>query len=73
MRLLIVEDDASVARFLEKGLQEERYAVDIAVDGETALTLAQSTAYDVIILDVMLPRQDGVSVCIKARRFLCCS
>ena len=63
MRLLIVEDDASVARFLEKGLQEERYAVDIAVDGETAITLAQSTAYDVIILDVMLPRQDGLSVC----------
>ncbi len=63
MRLLIVEDDASVARFLEKGLQEERYAVDIATDGEAAIALAESTAYDVIILDVMLPRQDGLSVC----------
>jgi DNA-binding response OmpR family regulator len=63
MRLLIVEDDASVARFLEKGLQEERYAVDIATDGEAAIALAESTAYDMIILDVMLPRQDGLSVC----------
>ena len=63
MRLLIVEDDASVARFLEKGLQEERYAVDIATDGEAAIALAQHTAYDLIILDVMLPRQDGLSVC----------
>ena len=63
MRLLIVEDDASVARFLEKGLQEERYAVDIATDGETAIALAQYTAYDVIILDVMLPKQDGLSIC----------
>lgn len=63
MRLLIVEDDASVARFLEKGLQEERYAVDIATDGETAITFAQNTAYDLIILDVMLPRQNGLSVC----------
>ena len=63
MRLLIVEDDASVARFLEKGLQEERYAVDIATDGEAAIALAQHTAYDLIILDVMLPRKDGLSVC----------
>jgi len=63
MRLLVVEDDPSVARFLERGLQEERYAVDIAADGETALTLAQHTTYDVIILDVMLPRQDGLNVC----------
>jgi DNA-binding response OmpR family regulator len=63
MRLLIVEDDASVARFLEKGLQEERYAVDIATDGEAAIALAKSTAYDLIILDVMLPQQDGLSVC----------
>lgn len=63
MRLLIVEDDASVARFLEKGLQEERYAVDVATDGESAIALAHNAAYDLIILDVMLPRQNGLSVC----------
>ena len=43
MRLLIVEDDSSVARFLEKGLQEERYAVDVATDGESGLMLAKNT------------------------------
>lgn len=63
MRLLVVEDDPSVARFLEKGLQEERYAVDVARDGEEALCLAQHASYDLIILDVMLPKQDGLSIC----------
>ena len=68
MRLLIVEDDSSVARFLEKGLQEERYAVDVATDGESGLMLAKNTTYDLIILDVMLPKQDGLSVCRAIRQ-----
>ncbi|MER3422907.1 MAG: DNA-binding response regulator [Nitrospiraceae bacterium] len=63
MRLLVMEDDPSVARFLEKGLQEERYAVDVARDGEEALGMAEHAGYDLVILDVMLPRQDGLSIC----------
>lgn len=67
MRVLVVEDDASVARFIQKGLQEERYAVDVAADGDEGLLLAKTTPYDLIILDVMLPKQDGLSVCRSLR------
>jgi heavy metal response regulator len=67
MRLLVVEDDPNMARFLEKGLQEERYAVDVATDGEEGLLLASVTPYDLIILDIMLPRVDGFGVCARLR------
>jgi heavy metal response regulator len=67
MRLLIVEDDTNMARFLQKGLQEERYAVDVATDGEKGLLLASVTPYDLIILDVMLPKLDGLAVCARLR------
>lgn len=63
MRLLVVEDDLSVAEFIKKGLQEERYAVDVAADGDIGLHLAQHSPYDLIILDVMLPKLDGFAVC----------
>lgn len=49
MRLLIVEDDPNMARFLQKGLQEERYAVDVATEGEEGLMMASVTPYDLII------------------------
>lgn len=68
MRLLVVEDDLSVAGFLEKGLREERYAVDVAVDGDEALKLSQQVAYDLIILDVMLPKRNGLNVCRSIRQ-----
>ena len=67
MRLLIVEDDPNMARFLQKGLQEERYAVDVAKDGEEGLLMASVTPYDLIILDVMLPKLDGLAVCTRLR------
>jgi len=67
MRLLVVEDDPNMARFLEKGLQEERYAVDVASDGEEGLSMASVTPYDLIILDVMLPKLDGLAVCARLR------
>jgi heavy metal response regulator len=67
MRLLIVEDDPNMARFLQKGLQEERYAVDVATDGEEGLLLASVNPYDLIILDVMLPKLDGLAVCARLR------
>jgi heavy metal response regulator len=63
MRLLIVEDDLNLARFIQKGLQEERYAVDVATDGEEGLLLAGINPYDLIILDIMLPKVDGLGVC----------
>ena len=68
MRILVVEDDRKVARFLQKGLREERYAVDVCTDGETGAHWAQVNEYDVIILDVMLPGKDGIELCREVRR-----
>jgi heavy metal response regulator len=62
MRILIVEDERKVAQFLKKGLQAESYSVDTAPDGERGSLLARSESYDLIILDVMLPRKDGFEV-----------
>jgi DNA-binding response OmpR family regulator len=59
MRILIVEDEPNVLAFIEQGLKEEGYAVDAAADGELALDFAQTYPYDIIILDVLLPKVDG--------------
>jgi heavy metal response regulator len=67
VRILLVEDEAPAARMLAKGLREDAYAVDVAMDGETALDQAGFTDYDLIILDVMLPRKDGFEVCRELR------
>jgi heavy metal response regulator len=67
MRILIVEDDLNVARFIQKGLREERYAVDVAADGEEGLLLATVNPYDLIILDIMLPKLNGLKVCNRLR------
>ena len=67
MYILIVEDEKKVAGFIKQGLQEERYTVDVAYDGEEALLLAGMNRYDVIILDIMLPKKDGMEV-LKALR-----
>jgi two-component system copper resistance phosphate regulon response regulator CusR len=68
MRLLLAEDDAQLGRTLTKGLRQEAYAVDIVADGENAMNHALINEYDVIILDVMMPRRDGFSVCRELRR-----
>lgn len=62
MRILVVEDERKVRRFLERGLKEERYVVDVAHDGDTGLALAQTNDYDLIILDILLPKKDGLRV-----------
>jgi DNA-binding response OmpR family regulator len=67
MRLLLVEDEARVARFIARGLREQAYAVDLAADGEDALYQAAVNSYDAIILDVMLPKKDGFAVCRELR------
>jgi DNA-binding response OmpR family regulator len=61
MRLLVVEDERKTASFMRKALQAESFAVDVCGDGEEALALAARTAFDVIILDIMLPGRDGLS------------
>jgi two-component system, OmpR family, copper resistance phosphate regulon response regulator CusR len=67
MRILLVEDEPDAAKMLAKGLREESYAVDIASDGERALEQAHLNDYDLIILDVMLPRKGGFEVCRELR------
>jgi two-component system OmpR family response regulator len=67
MRVLVVEDDAKIASFVTRGLKQAGYAVDHAPDGDTALALLDSTAYDAAIVDVMLPRLDGISLVRRAR------
>jgi two-component system, OmpR family, response regulator len=62
MRVLLVEDHEKTASFIRKGLAAEGFAVDVALDGETALTMAATTPFDAIILDIMLPGRDGLSV-----------
>ncbi len=68
MRLLLVEDDKKAARVLGRGLGEEGFVVDVAHSGEVGDELAASTRYDVIILDWLLPRKDGLAVCRGLRR-----
>jgi DNA-binding response OmpR family regulator len=62
MRILLVEDDSRVMSFIRRGLREELYTVDSAKDGEEALFLAQTGEYDLIILDLMLPKRNGLEV-----------
>lgn len=62
MRILVVEDDAPLANFVRKGLEAEHYAVDLAPDGELARTMALESEYDLLILDLNLPKLDGLSV-----------
>ncbi len=68
MRLLVVEDDPQIASFLVKGLRQAGYAVDQAGDGETGLHLVLSEPYDAAIIDLMLPKLDGLSLIQEVRR-----
>jgi|ERR1035437_3914071 two-component system OmpR family response regulator len=67
MRVLVVEDDAKIASFVVRGLKQAGYAVDHAPDGETGLALATSTDYDAAIVDIMLPKLDGLSLVRRLR------
>lgn len=67
MRILLVEDEKRMASFIERGLKEERYVVDTAYNGEQGLYLAEVNPYDLIILDMMLPDRDGLSICRQLR------
>ena len=67
MRILIVEDEKKIAGLIKRGLKEEGYASDIASDGVEGEFLATTNQYDVIILDVMLPKMDGIALCKSLR------
>ncbi len=71
MRILVIEDEKKVAEFIRNGLVEEGYAVDAAFDGDAGFELASSGEYDAILLDVMLPRVDGVTLCAGLRAAGC--
>ena len=62
MRILVVEDEKKVASFLEKGLREEGYSVDVAYDGDDGLMKALIHEYDLLLLDVMMPHRSGLDV-----------
>ncbi len=68
MKILIVEDEHKIANSIKRGLEQESFVVDVAYDGEAGYDLATSEDYDVIILDLMLPKMDGNTVCIKLRK-----
>jgi two-component system copper resistance phosphate regulon response regulator CusR len=67
MRILVVEDEPVAAAVLAKGLREHSYGVDVAADGGAALQMAGANDYDLIVLDVLLPRADGLDVCRRLR------
>jgi DNA-binding response OmpR family regulator len=67
MNILLVEDEPRIAAFVKRGLEAEGYLVDVAADGEAGLFQGQENAYDAIILDLMLPKLDGVEVCRQLR------
>jgi DNA-binding response OmpR family regulator len=68
MRLLLIEDEEKVVNFVQRGLTAERFAVDVARDGAAGLELAQSYDYDLVILDLLLPKLEGTEVLRKIRR-----
>jgi heavy metal response regulator len=68
MRILVVEDEKHIASFIKQGLKEAGYAVDVAHDGEEGYFLAGTEKYDLIVLDIMLPKMDGITVCKNLRR-----
>jgi len=67
MRILVVEDEGKIAAFIKRGLKEEGYTVDVASDGEEGYNFIIDNPYDLIILDLMIPKRDGISLCRQTR------
>jgi heavy metal response regulator len=68
MHILVVEDEKKVASFIKRGLEEEKYTVDLAADGEEGLYMAETNPYDLILMDLMLPKMDGLTVIRELRK-----
>ncbi|MBS4027902.1 MAG: response regulator transcription factor [Ignavibacteriales bacterium] len=62
MRILVIEDEKKVAKFIKRGLEEEHYAVDVVHDGESGLQLGKTEPYDLLVVDIMIPKKDGITV-----------
>ena len=69
MKILVVEDNPHIVDFLEKGLKEASYAVDVANDGKEAFYLATTNTYDIMILDIMIPFMSGIELCKELRKY----
>jgi len=67
LKLLLVEDDVKIATAVKRGLEAEGFAVEVAFDGEDGLWLATEGSYDLIVLDIMLPKRNGFQVCADIR------
>jgi len=67
MRILVADDDRRLTGIVKRGLMEEAYAVDVAYDGEESEYLAEINPYDLVILDIMMPKKDGIEVCRELR------
>jgi DNA-binding response OmpR family regulator len=70
MKILLVEDEERIAKSIVKGLKQDNFMVDLAMDGQLAMELAETNDYDVIILDLMLPKISGRELCSNLRKFL---
>ena len=68
MRILVAEDEPAIATHVKQGLEEASYSVDIATDGDDAVRMATNTEYDIIVMDVMMPRKDGYAAVKEIRR-----
>jgi len=68
MKILLVEDDIKISSFLKKGLEEELYSIDCAFDGNDALYMIETSIYDLILLDIMIPSIDGITLCKEVRK-----
>jgi len=68
MRILVIEDEHKIANSIKRGFEQETWATDVAYDGEEGYDLASSEDYDVVVLDLMLPKMDGMEICKKLRK-----
>src|SRR5580698_3770873 len=68
MRILLVEDERKLSAVIKRGLKEVHYAVDLADNSDDAFFLAETNPYDLIILDIMIPGKDGISICRNLRK-----
>ena len=62
MRILVVEDEKKLATYIKKGLEENHFAVDLSYDGEEGLFMLNTNEYDLVILDILLPKNDGLEI-----------
>ncbi|VAX36743.1 Two-component transcriptional response regulator, LuxR family [hydrothermal vent metagenome] len=67
MRILVIEDEKKISSFVERGLKEQHYAVDVAFDGEEGLYMVDINPYDLILMDIMLPKKSGIEICKELR------